>query len=628
MNNQNTYTINKSFFASFKGDLFGGLTAGIVALPLALAFGVQSGLGAPAGLYGAIFIAFFAALFGGTPTQISGPTAPMTAVSMVIVGGLIQKSNGNVNEALPFILMIFFLAGIMQILLGFLKVGRLIKYIPYPVVSGFMTGIGIIILITQIPALLGYSVANDQEMIEAFKPQAEEVLLDKILREEADEGLLVLEDFKETVRRAELIQTEEIIIESQALATQDAGGVIGSLKYLSRALKQVDWLELILGLITIFIIYGFKYVTKSIPSTLVALLALTLAVLFLDLDALIIGEIPTGFPPLHLDMFTAFSLGSISPYIFTALSLALLGAIDSLLTSVVADNMTKTKHNSDQELFGQGIGNSIAALFGGLPGAGATIRTVVNIQAGGKTKLSGMIAGLLLLVILLILGPYAEEIPKAVLAGILITVGFGVMDYRGLRALGSMPRTDAVVLIIVLSLTVFWDLIFAVGIGMVIACLMFMKKMSEVTAEESRVQPIEDSEVWPDEEKLPKALRKKVFIKHLHGPVFFGSTSEMQQLANQIPRSASIAIIRMDRVPYLDKSGVNAMDSIIIDLTNSEIDVLLLGLQKQPRYLMEVSDIIPDLISEDHIFDDTASCFAWVAKTLAEGHQLPSAETA
>ncbi|NND06304.1 MAG: SulP family inorganic anion transporter [Saprospiraceae bacterium] len=605
-------------FAHFKGDLFGGLTAGIVALPLALAFGVQSGLGAPAGLYGAIFISFFAAVFGGTPTQISGPTAPMTAVSMVIIAGLVQQFNGDMEGALPFILMVFFLAGLIQILLGFLKVGQLIKYIPYPVVSGFMTGIGVIILITQIPPLVGYDATNDQELINRFKPQAEEVLLDKILRDEADEGLLVLEDFRETVRRAELITSQEILIESKTLVARDAAGVIGSLKYILRAFQQVSWLELVLGLLTIMIIYGFKYITESIPSTLVALLVVTLLVVFAGLNASAIGEIPTGFPSIHLDIFANFSIWEISPFIFSALSLALLGAIDSLLTSVVADNMTKTKHDSDRELFGQGIGNSIAALFGGLPGAGATIRTVVNIQAGGKTKLSGMIAGLLLLVILLILGPYAEAIPQAVLAGILITVGFGVMDYKGLRALTSMPRTDAIVLIIVLTLTVFWDLIFAVGIGMVIACLMFMKKMSEVTAEESKVQPMEDSEVWSDEKIFPEHLREEVFIKHLHGPVFFGSTSEMQQLANQIPRTASTVIIRMERVPYLDKSGVNAMDSIIIDLINNDMKVLLVGLQKQPRYLMEVSDIIPDLISEEYIFEHVETCFTWISENVED----------
>lgn len=617
MTDRNTAT-KTSLFAHFKGDLFGGLTAGIVALPLALAFGVQSGLGAPAGLYGAIFIAFFAALFGGTPTQISGPTAPMTAVSMVIVAGLIQQFNGDTEGALPFILMVFFLAGLIQILLGFLKVGRLIKYIPYPVISGFMTGIGVIILITQLPALLGYDATNDRELIEAFKPQAEEVLLDKILRDEADEGLLVLEDFRETVRRAELITPEEILIESKTLVARDAAGVIGSLKYILRACQQVNWLELLLGLITIGIIYGFKLITKSIPSTLVALLVVSLVVFFSGLDALIIGEIPSGFPNIHLEMFSNFSVGTVGPFIFSALSLALLGAIDSLLTSVVADNMTKTKHDSDRELFGQGIGNSVAALFGGLPGAGATIRTVVNIQAGGKTKLSGMIAGLLLLIILLVLGPYAEAIPTSVLAGILITVGFGVMDYKGLRALTSMPRTDTMVLIIVLALTIFWDLIFAVGIGMVMASIMFMKKMSEVTAEESRVQPLEDSEVWSDEKIFPEHLREEVFIKHLHGPVFFGSTSEMQQLANQIPRTASTVIIRMERVPYLDKSGVNAIDSIIIDLINNDIKVLLVGLQKQPRYLMEVSDLIPNLIPEEHIFEQVEACFAWVSQHVED----------
>ncbi len=608
---------NAGFFAHFKGDLFGGLTAGIVALPLALAFGVQSGMGAPAGLYGAIFIAFFASLFGGTNTQISGPTAPMTAVSMVIVASFLQMHDGNLAEATPYILIVFLMAGLFQILFAFLKLGSLIEYIPYPVVSGFMTGIGVIILITQILPLLGYNPAEDKVMIEEFKPQAEEILLEKILQEEADEGLLVLEDFRETVRRAELTTPEEITTESKTLVSKDSGGVIGSLKYLDEGLRNIRWLEFILALVTIGIIYGFKYITKAVPSTLVALLVVTIVVAFSNMDALLIGNIPTGFPELHLDIFSHLSVGAVSPYVFTALSLALLGAIDSLLTSVVADNLTKTKHNSNKELFGQGIGNSIAAMFGGLPGAGATIRTVVNIDSGGKTKLSGMIARLLLLIILLILGPYAEQIPKAVLAGILITVGFGVMDYKGLRALKSMPRTDAVVLLVVLILTVFWDLIFAVGIGMIISTFMFMKKMSDVTAAGSQVRPIKETP-WSDEKNLPEYLKEEVFIKHLTGPLFFGFTSEFQQLANQIPKTATCVVIRMDQVPYVDTSGLNAIEDIIIDLVANDIQVIVVGLQEQPRYLLDRVNLIPNLIPEELIFDEMGPCIEWVRENVKD----------
>jgi len=348
----------KSLFSNFRGDFFGGITAGIVALPLALAFGVQSGLGATAGLYGAIIIGFFAALFGGTDTQISGPTAPMTATSMVIIGGIIAANEGNLEAALPAILMVFLLAGLIQILLGFVRVGAYIKYIPYPVVSGFMTGIGVIILVTQLLPMMGYYPKEDVALVDKFKPQAEEVILDKILKDEASEDIMVLEDFKETIRRAELVQNDEIMMEASTLAASDAKGVAGALKYLPRAIQNINWIEFLLALATIIIIYGFKRITKAIPSSLVALFVVTLVAVFGGFDYRGIGDIPRGFPKLQLGIFSDFSLGSITPYLLTAVGLALLGVIDSLLTSIVADNLTKTKHKPNKELIGQGIGNS------------------------------------------------------------------------------------------------------------------------------------------------------------------------------------------------------------------------------------------------------------------------------
>ncbi|MGB1318450.1 MAG: SulP family inorganic anion transporter, partial [Flavobacteriales bacterium] len=429
-------------FKHFKGDLFGGLTAGIVALPLALAFGVSSGLGPSAGLYGAIFVSFFAALFGGTSTQISGPTAPMTAVSMVVVAGILALNDGDVSKALPAILTIFLLAGLMQVGLGLMGMGKYIKYIPNPVVSGFMTAIGVIILVTQVLPSVGYYPKEDAEFVNQFKAAAEEEILENILRDEVGEGMLVLEDFSETIDRAEHVSEEEILRESKTLAAKEASGVLGAFKVLPRAVKNINWIELILALGTIAIIFGFKRITTAIPSTLVALIVMSGATIGFGIDYRPIEQIPGGLPNINLGIFTEFSLGNIAPYIFTALTLALLGAIDSLLTSVVADNMTKTKHNPNKELVGQGIGNSVAALFGGIPGAGATIRTVVNINAGGKTRLSGMMAGVLLFVILLALGPIASQIPAAVLAGILVTVGIGVMDYKGLKAIPNMPKSE------------------------------------------------------------------------------------------------------------------------------------------------------------------------------------------
>ena len=599
-------------FTHFKGDLFGGITAGIVALPLALAFGVSSGLGPSAGLYGAIFVSFFAALFGGTNTQISGPTAPMTAVSMVVIAGIVASFDGDITKALPAILTVFLLAGLMQVGLGFIGLGKYIKYIPYPVVSGFMTAIGVIILVTQILPSIGYYPKEDTGFVTQFKPQAEEIILENILKEEAGEGILVLEDFKETVKRAENITQAQILKESQTLANKDASGVIGSIKVLPRALQNINWLELLLALGTICIIYGFKRITTKVPSTLVALLVMSGIAIGFKLNYRPIEEIPSGLPIPNLGIFTDFSFSSISPFIFTALTLALLGAIDSLLTSVVADNMTKTKHKPNKELIGQGVGNSIAAIFGGIPGAGATIRTVVNINAGGKTRLSGMMAGILLLVVLLALGPIASQIPAAVLAGILITVGIGVMDYKGLKAIPKMPRPEVIIMLVVLVLSSVWNLVYAVGIGLIIASLMFMKKIGDLTAKRSDIKSLLEEKSWDDEANFPKELKKEVFIKHIKGPLFFGSTSDFQQLIKQIPETASTVIIRMGRMQYIDQSGLYALEDALVDLVKDGKTVLLVNIIEQPRYLLERIDIIPDLVPKNQIFNTFDACVEWV----------------
>ncbi len=620
----------KNLFAHFRGDLLGGITAGIVALPLALAFGVSSGLGPSAGLYGAIFISFFAALFGGTNTQISGPTAPMTAVSMVVIAGIIAVYDGSVEKALPAILTVFLLAGLMQIGLGLIGIGRYIRYIPYPVVSGFMTAIGVIILITQILPAMGYYPKEDEAWVAPFKPQAEELILENILREEAGEGILVLENFKETIARANEVTTSAIMEESKTLAAKDASGVLGAIKVFPRALKNIIWLELGLALATIFIIYGFKRITTAVPSTLVALILVSGVAYGFGLDYRTIEKIPEGFPMPNLEIFTSFNFGAITPFIFTALTLALLGAIDSLLTSVVADNMTKTKHKPNQELIGQGIGNTIASIFGGIPGAGATIRTVVNINSGGKTRLSGMIAGILLLVILLAMGPIASQIPAAVLAGILITVGIAVMDYKGLKAIPNLPKdirlgplklsSEVIVMLVVLVLSTFWNLVYAVGIGLVIASLMFMKKMGDLTGERSDVKSLDKEKAWADEADFPKKFEEEVFIKHIKGPLFFGTTSEFQALADQIPSTASYVIIRLGRMQYMDQSGLYAMEDVLQELNKKNITVLFVNLLRQPRYMMERIDIIPDFIPEEHIFDNFKECVKWIKEHVNNKH--------
>ncbi len=596
----------------WKTDLLGGITAGIVALPLALAFGVSSGLGPSAGLYGAIFVGFFAALFGGTNTQISGPTAPMTAVSMVVITGIIASFGGELEKAIPVILTVFVLAGLIQIGLGFMGLGKYIRYIPYPVVSGFMTAIGVIIIITQLLPSLGYYPKEDLDLVGKFKPQAEEIILENILKEEAGEGILVLEDFKNTIAEANKITQAQIFKESQTLADKESSGVIGAIRVLPNALNNLVWLELILVLATILTIYGFERITKKVPSQLVALLLISGIAYGFGLDYRAIEEIPSGLPTPNFSIFTNFEFSSISPYIFMALTLALLGAIDSLLTSIVADNMTKTKHRPNKELIGQGIGNSIAGFFGGLPGAGATIRTVVNIRAGGKTRLSGMVGSGLLLVILLALSPIASKIPAAVLAGILITVGIGVMDYKGLKAIPSMPKSEVAILVIVLVLSSVWNLVFAVGIGLVIASFIFMKKIGDLTIENSEVTPFDGDEVTDVDNQYSSILSEKVFIKNINGPLFFGSSSEFHHLAKLIPETAQTVIFRMEKMQYIDQSGLYALEEILMNFVTEGKNILLVGLNKQPSYMFERIDIIPDLIPKSLVFENFDDCTSWV----------------
>lgn len=612
----------KNLFSNLKGDVLGGLTAGIVALPLALAFGVSSGLGPSAGLYGAIFLSFFAAFFGGTPTQISGPTAPMTAISMVVIAGIIGANDGDLAKALPLILMVFLLSGLLQIALGAAGLGKYIKYIPYPVVSGFMTAIGVIILITQALPVLGYNVKKDQEYVTTFKPFAEEQLLEKILQDESKEGLLVLEDFQETISRAEQIDESQIQMEAEFMAGKSASGVVGSLRLLGRALQNINWIEFALAALTIFIIYGFKRITTAVPSTLVALLVVSGGAVALGVDYRPIQEIPSGFPTFNWQIFAGFDFLGLLPYLGAAVTLALLGAIDSLLTSVVADNLTKTRHLPNKELIGQGIGNSIGALFGGIPGAGATIRTVVNIQSGGKTKLSGMVASLVLLIILLALGPMASQIPAAVLAGILVTVGIGVMDYKGLKATPKIPRTEVIIMFTVLLLSVFWNLVYAVGVGLVMASLFFMKKMGDIASSHSQIAPVLEEVLWKDEKRLSKEFLEKVFIKHINGPLFFGFTSDFQQLSKQIPKTAKLVLIRMDKVPLIDQSGLYALEDVIIDLEQQGIDVLLVGVQTQPKYLMKTIGIIGKLVEEEHLFENFADAKEWTLKYIESNLKL------
>tara|TARA_B100000963_G_scaffold359804_1_gene388277 strand:+ start:285 stop:1874 length:1590 start_codon:yes stop_codon:yes gene_type:complete len=529
---------------------------------------------------------------------------------MVFIADILSNFDGSISKALPIILAVFLLSGLLQIVLGLIGIGKYIRYIPYPVVSGFMTAIGVIILVTQIAPTVGYYVKEDKEFVKNFKEKAESNLLQKSLDDEISDEMLVLDDFESAIKNSNKITESDIMTEARTLASKEASGVLGTFNVLPRIIKNIDIIELLLAFFTIAIIYGFKKVTTVVPSTLVALFVVSAVAYGFGINYRPISAIPSGLPEIQYSVFKVLDISLVIKYVFTAITLALLGAIDSLLTSIVADNMTKTIHEPNKELIGQGIGNSIGALFGGIPGAGATIRTVVNINSGGKTRLSGMIAGLLLLFILLAVGPIASKIPAAVLAGILITVGIGVMDYKGLKAIPYMPKPEVFILLIVLVLSSIWNLVYAVGIGLVIASLIFMKKVGDLTSESFNIFPIKKGEF-----KLPSNFKDEIFIKDIEGPLFFGSSSNFNQTAKQIPSTISILIIRLKKVPYIDQSGLYALESVIDDLISKDKKVFLVGLNEQPKKLMEKANIIPSLIPEEQIFNDFESTLLSINKS-------------
>ena len=574
---------------NIKGDIFGGITAGIVALPLALAFGIQAfggvsdpsaaSMGALAGLVGATMLGFFAALFGGTHSQISGPTGPMTVVAATLISGVWASSNGSISSVLISMALAGLFCGLFQILFGIIKLGKYVRYIPYPVLSGFMSGIGVIIILQQLYPLVGLKGTGTMIDLVTGIPAA------------VSEGISVT--------------------------------------------------ALLLGLGTIAIIELFPLVTKKVPATLVALIVMTVVSLFCNLDSkLIIGNIPSGLP-LPFFANANISLAGIDwmtvlkASLIPGLTLAGLGSIDTLLTSVVADNITKTKHNSNKELIGQGIGNAIAGLFCGLPGAGATMRTVVNVKSGGRTQISGMVHALLLLAILLGLGGLVKYVPLSVLAGILITVGWGIIDFKGFKDLLRIPRADAVVLVVVFLVTVFVDLLTAVGIGMVIACVLFMKRASDLveggyssstmtSADLHKGLPnpgeanFDKTKPWQDEGGITDEMRKHIYVQRLNGPIFFGTINKFKEVMEDVPDHAKVVIIRMKLVSFMDQSGLYAMETAIKDLQARGIMVLMTIIQPQPMYMLKTLHVIPAVIPEEHTFKTFEDCTEYLSKMTFE----------
>ncbi len=472
----------------------------------------------------------------------------MTVVSAAIVAIAVERT-GSVEAGIGIILLAFLVGGIGQILLGLLGVGKYVKYFPYPVVSGFMSGVGVIIICLQLWPFMGS--ASPKTIIEVFTRMPE-------------------------------------------------------------AFGNINFAAVLVGTVTVATYYLFPRLTTAVPSVLVALLVGTAVAQVGRFDVPLIGDIPQGLPSLQIAEILSVPPEHYAIVIEIGLTLALLGSIDSLLTSVIADNLTKTKHNSKRELIGQGIGNAVAALFGGIPGAGATKGTVVNIQAGGRTRLSGTIHGVVLLVVLLGAGGLAGFIPLSVLAGLLIPVGLAIIDRRGLKHLLQIPRADAAVFVLVLLITVFGNLIYAVGLGVVLASVLFMKKAGDLAEAAATVKAADSSE-WGDEAVLLTGHRAAhVHIKHLDGPLFFGFTAGFRDMIDALEQEVEVLIIRLDRVPYIDQSGLYALESAILDVRLKGAEVLLTGVQQQPEDMLRRIRIVPDLIGEDHIFSNIEACASWL----------------
>lgn len=515
-------------FDNLRGDIYGGLTAAVVALPLALAFGVASGVGPVAGLYGAIFVGFFAAIFGGTPSQVSGPTGPMT---VVMAGVFTQYGH---DPAMAFTVVM--LAGAFQIAFGFFKFGRYISLVPFPVISGFMSGIGCIIIILQIAPLIGQATPEGGPLM-------------------ALAGL------------------PDLLLAPQVDAT-------------------------IVGVLSLAIVYLTPaHISRIVPSPLIALLVGSLLVFFVLPAAPVLGEIPTGLPQPHLPTFTVEAVPGI---VQSALVLALLGSIDSLLTSLIADNITQTQHDSDRELVGQGIGNFFAGAFGAIPGAGATMRTVINVRTGGRTPISGALHALVLLAIVLGLGGLAQHIPHAVLAGILIKVGIDIIDWPYLRRIREAPRAGVFFMLVVLLLTVLVDLITAVGVGIVLASLLFVKRMSDLQL--ANIKAITGETDEPSLSEAEKAALAagggRVILYHLSGPFSFGAAKGMaRRLAASDEYDALVLDLR--EVTFLDSSASLGLEDAIKLAQGHNKQVFLVGIRPEVAKTLKRLGVLK-LLPESH----------------------------
>jgi SulP family sulfate permease len=540
-------------FNNLRGDIYGGLTAAVVALPLALAMGVSSGAGPIAGIYGAIFVGLFAALLGGTPSQVSGPTGPMTVVMAVIFTEYTSMfpDKPEYGAALAFTVVI--MGGLLQILFGVMKLGKYINLIPHPVISGFMSGIGVIIILLQLGPMFGHA---------------------------------------------------------------SLPGPLASAQAIPAILSAPVVDALIMGVLALVIVYLLPAkINRLIPSPLLALIVGTLALVvwqgaeitstvnngktLFSLGAVsVLGNIPTGIPTPQLPVF---ELGLLAGMFKSALVLAALGSIDSLLTSLVADNVTRTYHESDRELIGQGIGNTVAGFFGGLPGAGATMRTVVNVRAGGRTPISGALHAIVLLAIVLGAGAVAKYIPHALLAGILVKVGTDIIDWDYLKRLKSAPKAGVIMMFTVLFITVFVDLITAVSVGMIMASFVFMQRMVDLQLDSitAITEPRPESPLSNEESEILDQAKGRILLYHISGPMSFGAAKGMARRLASFDEY-DVLLLDLSDVPQIDFTSTRAVDDMLHDAWDSGREAYLVGCTKSVCDMLYKQGVI-DKLHENNI---------------------------
>lgn len=499
----------------FVKDVIAGIIVAIIALPLSIALALASGVGPEQGIYTAIIAGFLISFFGGSRVQIAGPTA---AFATIVAGIVAQKGMDG-------LILATILAGLILVAMGFLRLGNLIKYIPYTITTGFTAGIAVTIAIGQIKDFLGLTYP---------------------------EGTVTIE----TMEKAEAVL--------ENIAT-------------------INWQSLVVGLVCLIILIVWPYINKTIPGSLIAVIVGILMVKFLKMNVNTIGdlyEISNKLPQFHLPSFTLSDVGEILPDAFT---IAILAAIESLLSCVVADSMINSKHRSNMELIAQGIGNIGSALFGGIPATGAIARTAANIKNGGRTPIAGMVHAITLVLILVVLMPYAALIPMPCIAAILFMVAYNMCGWRAFVNLcKSSPKSDIIVLVLTFILTVVFDLVVAIEAGILLAAILFMKRMSDVT----------EVEGWKyvDDEEDPDSISLRVVPKHtlvyeISGPMFFAAADKILKIS--VKDDTQCLILRMRSVNAIDATAMHSLEELYEKYKMKNIQIILSHVNEQPKLVMD-----------------------------------------